>query len=451
MPKVLQGISSVVPATYYIRILKGVFMRGVGFDYLWQSLAMLTAMFLVLSPLDGQAAPKGGDVMLSRTRIREVIRKEFIQLFRDRRTRPLLIVVPFVQLLIFGYVLTTDVRDVRVGLLDQARTRESRLVFDRFDATHTFNITAIAASPRDLEEQLLRGKIDLAIKIPPDFSSRIRKGDTASVQVIVDGSMSNMASTRLAYASAILERLNADLMRELYPEELSYGRIDARIRMWYNPNIESRYYYVPGIVAFVIMLISLLFTSMAIVRERESGTMEQLIVTPLKPAELILGKTIPYALISMIQLPMVTLFAMYWFEIPLVGSVALLVFAACLFLLSTLGRRPFHFDALPDAAAGHDDDVFLYPPLLHVQRHGLPDREHAHGAALARVCQSHDVFSGDHPGDLSQGRGAAGDVAAIRRAGDHGDCRLYGRREAIPQASGLIRLTGAAIARSQGA
>ena len=275
--------------------------------------------------------------MLSRFRIRELIRKEFIQLFRDRQTRPLLIMVPFIQLMIFGYVLTTDVHDVRVGLLDQARTRESRLLYDRFDATKTFNITSTPASSRELEEQLLKGDIDLAIKIPPDFSSRIRKGETADVQIIVDGTMSNMASTRMAYASAILEQLNATLLKELHPEEMNYGRIDARIRMWYNPNIESRYYYVPGIVGFMIMLLTLLFTSMAIVRERESGTMEQLIVTPLRPVELIMGKTIPYVIISMVQILMVTLFAIYWFEIPFAGSWVLLFFAACLFLLSTLG------------------------------------------------------------------------------------------------------------------
>jgi ABC-2 type transport system permease protein len=149
--------------------------------------------------------------------------------------------------------------------------------------------------------------------------------------------MSNMAALRLSYTASVLERFNRDTLRELYPTKMDYGRIDARIRAWYNPNIESQHFFVPGIVAFVIMLISLLLTSIAIIREKEAGTMEQLIVTPLKPSELILGKTIPYTIISLLQLTVVIALAVFWFEIPLAGSIALLVLAACIFLLSTLG------------------------------------------------------------------------------------------------------------------
>ena len=275
--------------------------------------------------------------MMSWPRVRELIRKEFIQLFRDRKTRPLLVIMPFMQLLIFGYVLTTDVRDVRVGLLDQARTRESRMLFDRFDANEVFNITSTVQTSHELEEQLLKGQIDMGIKVPPDFSRKIRNGQTAELQILVDGTMSNMAATRIAYAGAIVEQLNAALLKELHPEKIDYGRIDARIRIWYNPNLDSRNFFVPGIVAFVIMLSSLLFTSMAVVRERESGTMEQLIVTPLKPSELILGKTVPYAVISILQMVFVTLFAIFWFDIPMAGSILLIILAACLFLLSSLG------------------------------------------------------------------------------------------------------------------
>jgi len=270
-------------------------------------------------------------------RIRELVRKEFIQLFRDKRNRPILVIAPVIQLLLFGYVVTTDVRDVRVGFFDQARTRESRMVQDAFNANKTFRITRHFGNRRDLEEAMLTRSLDLTVTVWPDFSERIRRGETAAMQILADGSMSNMASVRIAYTAMILDGLNSMFLKELYPEELTYGKIDDRIRTWYNPNLDSSNFYVPGVVAFLVMLLTLLFTSMAVIREREAGTMEQLTVTPLKPIELILGKTIPYVIIALAQMLLVTLFAVFWFAIPLKGSIALLLIATCLFLLSTIG------------------------------------------------------------------------------------------------------------------
>jgi len=270
-------------------------------------------------------------------RIRELVRKEFIQLFRDKRNRPILLITPIIQLLIFGYVVNYDIRDIRVALLDQAQTRESRLVTDAFSANRIFRITSLPENDSSLEQLLLKGEIDLAVKIPPDLSSRIRKGQTARIQILADGSMSNMAAIRISYTMLVLDRLNRGLIWELHPQRMDYGRIDTRIRTWYNPNLDSQHFYVPGIVAFTIMLISLLLTSMAIIKEKEAGTMEQLIVTPIKPVELIFGKTVPYIIIALSQMIAVTAIAIFWFQIPLAGSVLLLFFAACLFLLSTLG------------------------------------------------------------------------------------------------------------------
>jgi ABC-2 type transport system permease protein len=266
-----------------------------------------------------------------------MVRKEFIQLFRDKRSRPILVIAPLVQLLVFGYVVNYDIKDIRVALIDQSRTRESRLMNDAFIASKIFRITHLPGSPRELEELLLTGKVDLGIKIPPDFSSRIRRGQTAEVQILADGSMSNMASVRIAYTTMVLDRFNRELIQEIYGRELKYGKIDSRIRTWYNQNLDSQNFFVPGIVAFVVMLISLLMTSIAVIKERENGTMEQLIVTPLTPIELIIGKTIPYIMISVGQMVLVTLFALFWFEIPLAGSIPALFLATCLFLLSTLG------------------------------------------------------------------------------------------------------------------
>jgi ABC-2 type transport system permease protein len=274
---------------------------------------------------------------MSWLRIRELVRKEFIQLFRDKRNRPLLIITPVIQLLIFGYVVNYDIRDIRIALMDQAHTRESRLVADDFSANRIFRIPHHPENEGALEQLLLQGEIDLAVKIPPNFSSEIRKGRTATLQILADGSMSNMASIRIAYTMLVLDRLNRQLIWELHPQRMDYGRIDARVRTWYNPNLDSQNFYVPGIVAFVVMLISLLFTSMAIIKEKEAGTMEQLMVTPILPVELILGKTIPYIVISISQMIIVTAIAIAWFQVPLAGSILLLFLAACLFLLSTLG------------------------------------------------------------------------------------------------------------------
>jgi len=270
-------------------------------------------------------------------RIRELVRKEFIQLFRDKKNRPLLVIAPFIQLLLFGYVVSTDVRDIRVAVLDQARTRESRMLMDALNANKTFRITHYMEHPKDLEQILLKRKVDIAVKIGPDFSEKIRRGRSSPVQILIDGSMSNMASVRIAYTTSVLNGFNRVILKELHPQMIEYGKVDARIRTWFNPNLESRNFYVPAIVAILVMILSLLLTSMAIIREKETGTIEQLIVTPLKPIELILGKTIPYILIAQVQMVMVTIFAVFWFSIPFVGSVLLLFFGTCLFLLSTLG------------------------------------------------------------------------------------------------------------------
>ncbi len=270
-------------------------------------------------------------------RIRELVRKEFIQLFRDKRVRPLLVISPIVQLIIFGYVVSTDVRDVTVAVMDQSKTVESRQFIDSINGNRTFRVVQYRENPGQIEDLLMRRKVDLVIKIPPRFSQTIRSGRTAVVQVLADGSMSNMASVRIAYLMNVIQQFNVRFLHELYPRKLSYGKIDARIRTWYNPNLDSRNFYVPGVVAFLIMLLTLLFTSMAVIREKESGTMEQLIVTPLKPIELILGKTIPYIIVVESQMVIVTLFAILWFHVPMKGSAPLLFAATCLFLLSTLG------------------------------------------------------------------------------------------------------------------
>ena len=278
---------------------------------------------------------------MNRLRIREFVRKEFIQLFRDPQIRRFLIVSPIIQILVFGYVVNYDIRDIRVAMLDQSRTAESRNLARALTGNGIFRITHPVDSERQMEEALIQGKVDMGVKVPPDFARRIRERRTADIQILADGSMSNMASIRIAYTSSVLDRLNRQLMGELYAQRLDYGRIDLRLRTWYNPNLDSQHFFVPGIVAFIVMLISLLLTSIAIIKEKEAGTMEQLIVTPLSSIELIAGKTIPYILISIVQMIAVTILAVYWFAIPMAGSAACLLLATLVFLLSTLGLGLF--------------------------------------------------------------------------------------------------------------
>ncbi len=274
---------------------------------------------------------------MSWMRIRELVRKEFIVLFRDEKNRRLLVMAPIIQILVFGYVVNYDIQDIRMAILDQARTSESRGLIDAFEGNKTFRVVSCPGNAADLEQLLVRGRVDIAMKIAPDMTSRIRQGSTSDVQILADGSMSNMASVRIAYTVMVLDAFNQDMIREMKGQSLDYGRIDARIRAWYNPNMDSRNFFVPAIVAFVVMLLSLLLTSIAVIREKESGTLEQLIVTPLKPVEMILGKTIPYIIISLVQMIVVTILAKVWFAVPFAGSMLLLFFATCLFLLSTLG------------------------------------------------------------------------------------------------------------------
>ena len=158
-------------------------------------------------------------------RVRELVRKEFIQLFRDKKNRPLLVMAPLIQLLIFGYVVTTDVRDIRVALLDYSRTKESRMLFDAMNASKTFRITHLVDHPQELDRLILDRKVDLLVTIGPEFAHQIRKGESAAVQILVDGSMSNMASVRIAYTTTVLERLNNQLIRELYGERMHYGQL----------------------------------------------------------------------------------------------------------------------------------------------------------------------------------------------------------------------------------
>jgi ABC-2 type transport system permease protein len=258
--------------------------------------------------------------------------KEFIQIFRDKRMKAIVFFIPVMQTLVFGYAVTTDVNNVPTAVYDLDRSPESRELIRRFSSSGYFTIQFNADSSFQLEDALDRGTIILAFQINKGFSKDLKKHKPTYIQVLVDGTDSNTAMVAVDYVNRIIVKYGKDFSGAPVPQ-----RLDVRSRAWYNPELKSKNYNVPGVIAMVIMLTSLLLTSMAIVREREIGTMEQLMVTPLRPAELVLGKTIPFALIAIFDVILVTAIASWTFHIPIRGSLFLLLLCTVIYLLSVLG------------------------------------------------------------------------------------------------------------------
>jgi ABC-2 type transport system permease protein len=270
--------------------------------------------------------------------MKQMVLKEFIQIFRDKRMKAIVFVIPVLQTLVFGFAVTTDVNNIPTAVMDLDRSFESRELARRFTSSGYFTITAAPETPAAVQDLLDRASVTVALQINRGFSSDLKRGIPTSVQVLADGTDSNTAIVALDYANRIIKRYSQDLSG---PTARSSARIDLRQRAWYNPELRSKNYNVPGVIAMVIMLTSLLLTSMAVVREREIGTMEQLMVTPLKPIELILGKTIPFALIAFFDMALITVLGTLIFHIPINGPLWLLPLSTAIYLLSVLGTGLF--------------------------------------------------------------------------------------------------------------
>ncbi len=268
-------------------------------------------------------------------RIKQMIIKEFHQIFRDKRMRPVIFIVPIIQLVVFGYAVTTDVNNVHMAVYDLDKSYESRELIRRFESSGYFRVVRYADRLDEIGTLLDRGKVLSALQINQGFSADIKKGKRTEVQVLFDGTDSNTALVAMSYANTIISRFSRDVAGAKVG--VMPLKIDVRARAWYNPDLKSKNYNIPGVIAIMIMLICLLLTSMAIVREREIGTMEQLMVTPLKPAELILGKTIPFAIIGFFDMLLVTVVGITWFSIAIRGSILLLILCTAIYLLSVLG------------------------------------------------------------------------------------------------------------------
>lgn len=266
----------------------------------------------------------------------------------------MLFLPPLIQLLIFGYAANLDVNNARIAWMDQDRTPQSRELLSEFQGSGRFLIVAEPDSDKAMQKLLDHGTVDGVVRVLPGFARDVERGRTASVQVLLDGTNSNTATIVANYSSLTIARYSNEVMQQLSRSKLvaateaagtavkpAVPQITTVSRVWFNPDLKSRNYFIPGVVVNIITLVTLSLTAMAIVREKEIGTMEQLMVTPIKPAELILGKTLPFVLVGLWDMILVVVASLVIFHIPFAGNFLLLVACSLLFLLTSLGAGIF--------------------------------------------------------------------------------------------------------------
>lgn len=272
-------------------------------------------------------------------RLWAVGRKEFVHIVRDPRSLGMAIAIPMLLLVLFGYALTLDVDDVPTVIWDQSESQTSREFISRFAGSPYFSIRDYVRSYHAVERAIDSGRALVALVIPRDFAQHIESGRTAEVQMIVDGSDSNTATIAMGYADTIAQSYSQDVairdIQRFGGQELRLP-LDVRPRVWFNADMESKNYIIPGLIAVIMMVIAALLTSLTVAREWERGTMEQLISTPVKGPELILGKLLPYFAIGMFDVLLAVLMGEFVFDVPLRGSVALLFVMAAIFLAGAL-------------------------------------------------------------------------------------------------------------------
>ena len=270
-----------------------------------------------------------------------MIVKEFLQLRRDKYARFRLIVPPIVQMLIYGYAATFEVNRVQIAVIDFDHSQESRDLLSRFTFTGRFEVAKILSNEQELKSLIGRSDIPMAVEIEPGFAELLRKGQTAHLQVIVDGTNSNTALIAVGYVNQIADQFAQDYadnqLNQLMPAiAVTVPRISLEQRPWYNPDLNSQWFFVPGVIGSITLMMVVTLTAFAIVREREIGTLEQVMVTPIRPFELILGKTIPFFLVGLADVVLVAVVGTLWFQVPFRGNVLVLLLGVVLFLLSTL-------------------------------------------------------------------------------------------------------------------
>jgi ABC-2 type transport system permease protein len=274
-------------------------------------------------------------------RIWHIIRKEFIQVLRDRRMRIVLFVPPLIQLITYGYAVNFDIKHIGTAVFDEDRTRESRRLIQRFNASDYFDLSHRVESEGEAKALVNRGEVTMVLRVERDFARRLGSGRSAAVQIIIDGTDSNAALVVGRYAGSIINAYAEELLAERMQRLGAAGELSAPVvieqRAWFNDNLSSQWSFVPGVIAMVVMLVSLMLTAMAVVREKELGTMEQILVTPITPTEFMLGKTVPFVIISLLDVVLVTAVGLFWFQVPFRGNPAVLLLGTLLFLFNSVG------------------------------------------------------------------------------------------------------------------
>jgi ABC-2 type transport system permease protein len=275
-------------------------------------------------------------------RLKQMLIKEFIQVFRDKRTRFVLFVPPIIQMLIFGYAATFEIHHVPTVVLDLDHSQESREVLSRFTSSPYFDVQRQLTDYRQIGDLIDRGEATVGLEINAGFAQNLRKGQTAPLQVIVDATNSNTALIASGYISqialAFAQDYQRDRMSRISPQIIEkIPSVQLEPRPWYNPDLRSRWFFVPGIIGSLILVLVVNLTAFAVVREREIGTLEQIMVTPIRPAEFILGKTLPFFLIGLFDVVLIGTVGTLWFQVPFRGQILVLFAGAILFLLCMLG------------------------------------------------------------------------------------------------------------------
>jgi ABC-2 type transport system permease protein len=273
-------------------------------------------------------------------RLSSIIRKEFIQIIRDPRTLMLIIVMPILQLFLLGYAATTDVKNISLAVWDQNQSSQSRALLEAFRSANYFTVSYAVGSQDEYRTLIERGQARAALIIPPDYDQRLAEGN-AQVSIVLDGSDATVGGTALSAARLIGQAYATNVLLE--KAELS-GRtvsmtppVDVRTEVWYNPDLISAYFNIPGVIGMILSFITALLTATAVVRERERGTIEQLIVTPIRSWELVTGKVLPYVILAFVDVIEVLIIGHFWFGVPVRGDLALILILSGLFALSSLG------------------------------------------------------------------------------------------------------------------
>lgn len=310
-------------------------------------------------------------------RIWHILVKEFLELRRDRWARFRLLVPPLLQVLVFGYAATFEVFGVSTAVLDLDRSQESRALIAEFANNPHFRIVRMAASQREAEASIDDSSAAVAIVVHAGFAQLLRKGQPAPVQVLVDGTNSNSALIALGYVGAIVNTYSQGYQNDLIgrlnpPMARTLVRIRLDDRPWYNASLNSRWFFVPGVVATITLIMVVNLTAFAIVREREVGTLEQLMVTPVRPFELIVGKTIPFFFIGLALAAVITTVGTAWFRVPFRGNVLVLLLGTSLYLLSTLSLGLMISTVCKTQQQAFATNFFLVNPLFILSGFSFP-------------------------------------------------------------------------------